>query len=104
MRYGKGLAIVLALGFAYGCGSDPADDCGKLVEAFARAWERCGRGTYDAAKMNFSSALPCDQVKDSNATQVDQCVNDLNALNGASCDTVKKNGTFPTSCMGALSK
>jgi hypothetical protein len=54
--------------------------------------------------MNFSSALPCDQVKDSKSDQVDQCVNDLNALNGASCDAVKKNGTFPTSCMGALSK
>jgi hypothetical protein len=104
MRLGKGLAIALGLGFAYGCGSSPADDCGKLVEAFARAWERCGRGTYDSAKKNFSTALPCNQVKDSNADQVDQCVNDLNALNGAACDSVKTNGTFPASCTGALQK
>ena len=104
MRYQRGFAIVLALGFAYGCGSDPTEDCGKLIDAFAHAWERCGRTTYDAAKKDFSMALPCDQVKDSNADAVDQCVNDLNALNGAACDAVKNKGQFPTSCMGALQK
>ena len=104
MRYARGLAITLALGFGYGCGSDPGDDCGKLVEAFARAWERCGRTTYDSAKKTFGMALPCDKVKDSNADQVDQCVNDLNALNGPACDAVKATGNTPPSCTGALSK
>jgi hypothetical protein len=104
MSYGRGLAIALALGFAYGCGSDPGDDCGQLVEAFARAWERCGRNTYDEAKKNFSMAFPCSTVKDSNPDQVDACVHDLNALNGAACDAVKSGGSFPASCMGALSK
>ena len=102
MRYARAFAITLALGLAYGCGNDPADDCAQLLDAFARAWERCGRKSYDAAKKDFTNALPCSTVKNSNPDLVEQCENDLNNLNGAACDSVKNGGTFPASCMGAL--
>jgi hypothetical protein len=97
------LAVVLAClaGGAQGCGDGGAsDDCGRVVDAFAKAWSRCMHGTYEQEKKTFSDAFQCDKASKSDAAQVDQCVNALNTLD---CNAVNA-GTSPGTCTGAVTQ
>lgn len=80
-------------------GDDPSkaqSACDDLVEAFARTWERCERGSYDSARQLWSDAFACDTVKQVDDARVDQCVQDIQSQ---SCSI---NGT-PASCRDVLS-
>jgi hypothetical protein len=78
-----------------GCGGGAAEsDCDKLVDAYARAWQRCGRATYDDAKKTWSDALMCSKASSSNSGQVDMCAN---ALATFDCTAIT-NGNSPSQC------
>ena len=94
-----GLVLSSALS-ATGCGSDATGDCEKLADAYARAWQRCMRGTYDSAKKIWDDALMCGKASSSNGGKVDACVSALDALD---CTAVT-NGTSPAACSDSVSQ
>ena len=85
---------------AFACDNGSASDaCDQVVDAFAHAWQRCGRGTYEDQKAKFASAFNCPATKDYDEDKVNQCVSALNSLD---CNAVK-NGVSPGACdSGAL--
>ena len=90
------------LGFVMGCGGDDAaaaeSACLDIAEAYARAWERCGRDTYENAYDAWKDALICDTVEVHDGAKVNDCVDDLAAQ---SCAAVETNAS-PPSCTNAL--
>ncbi len=92
VRYGIVL-LVASLGFTAACGDDAStDDCARVVDAFARSWDRCKFTSYDSAEKSWSKALSCGSAKGWDGSTVNACVNALNALD---CGSVPSS---PASC------
>ncbi|HEX4338534.1 MAG TPA: hypothetical protein VH062_21665 [Polyangiaceae bacterium] len=95
MRANAVVIVLSTLLASVACGSgDAENDCDKVVDAYAHAWQRCMRETYDEAKKTFSDALMCGKASSSNSAQVDTCVS---ALDAQDCAAVTNN-TVPTAC------
>ncbi len=96
------LVLLTSVLFAFACSDGSATDaCDQVVDAFARAWSRCGRGTYEELKANFATAFNCPATKNFDQDKVNQCVSTLNALD---CSAVMS-GTSPGACdTGALTR
>ena len=103
MNAKHGWPVAIALLIAIGCGGEdeatPAESaCDKLVDAFASAWERCGRESYDGAQKFWADALDCGSIESFDAAAVDECAADVGAL---SCAAVQDPAS-PNSCARAL--
>jgi hypothetical protein len=88
--------VLMAASCGGGGGSAAEAQCSSIVDAFARAWERCGRQTYDDAHAIFSDAFECETATAHDPEGVQQCVSDVDAL---SCAVVESGGS-PASCAG----
>jgi hypothetical protein len=73
--------------------------CNALVDALALAWERCGRSSYEAARMAFADGFHCATATHYDMQKVRECITSLATL---SCESVN-GGTLPAVCMGVLS-
>jgi hypothetical protein len=102
IRWGVAFAALLAVS----CGGSSQEQqtaqaqsgCEGIVDAFAKAWERCGRESYQNARDFWSEALDCQSVTSADSVRVDQCVS---ALDAQACSAVESN-TQPDACTGAL--
>ena len=96
------VASVVALSSLSACGGgnegapkeEAQDSCYLVVDAFARAWDRCGRRPYPEAYDLFMTAFPCDDVEGADADAVDACLSDVDAID---CAAVQS-GATPDSC------
>jgi hypothetical protein len=89
---------------ATGCGGDESEAetrtnaCLTIVDAYASAWDRCGKDTYENANEILVEAMQCDEVREYDAAEVDQCISELEDM---SCTSVNIS-TVPHSCQVAL--
>ena len=82
------------------CGDEAGDArsaCDSVAEAWARAWDRCDRDSYDRALDLFTTQLGCGEVDELKGNP-DRCVNALDDLNCAQVDS----GSNPGSCQELL--
>jgi formylglycine-generating enzyme required for sulfatase activity len=72
------------------------DACEDVSEAFARAWDRCGRESYGAARQAFADAFQCSTLTATgySAQGLESCVAALSTLD---CNAVKT-GVSPGAC------
>ena len=96
------LVLAGATVFFAGCGGDPEpkEYCGKLIDAFAAAWDRCKVEPYEQAKQTWGRNIT-DQTCNPNTIdegQFNKCTSEFGA---ADCTFVKSGG-IPASCKDVL--
>lgn len=99
---GAFVCVFLALVWSPACGDDAEEarqNCSRMLDAFAKAWERCGRASYEDALSELEPQFSCDDAESSSSGRSDRCVRAVDAL---SCPAVEA-GTIPDVCTESIS-